>query len=159
MAGRRALAVVAAATVLLAGCGGDSGTTSSSTASPDSLTRKEFVEKARAICLAATEKIGRESEAFLKRRARETGEEFGLVGQVDMVRQIVAPSLEAELEALEALDAPPGEAYEVEAMWQTLRIVLHEVEVEGMYAWRSAKLLVPWRNRARPFGLDGCILN
>ncbi|HET9678154.1 MAG TPA: hypothetical protein VFP21_11700, partial [Solirubrobacterales bacterium] len=64
-----------------------------------------------------------------------------------------------ELKELEAIGLPEGKAYEGEAVVQTLSTVVHEVEVEGIYAWRSAKLLPPFRNRSHKFGLDGCIVN
>jgi hypothetical protein len=69
------------------------------------------------------------------------------------------PSLRKEIEQLEAIGLPKGEVYEAEALWQTLRIVVHEVEAEGLYAWRSAKLLPAFRNRAKQFGLEKCVLN
>jgi hypothetical protein len=97
--------------------------------------------------------------AFYERRARETGEPLGVVGAVEAVPKLVVPSLRDELQELEAIGLPKEEAYEAEAVWQTLRTVMHEIEDEGIYAWRSAKLLPPFRNRARQFGLQGCVVN
>jgi len=97
--------------------------------------------------------------ALLKRRADETGEGLGLVGEFEVVQKVLVPSLKREIDELEAVGLPEKQAYEAEAVWQTFRIVLHEVEAEGLYAWRSAKLLRPFRNRAKPFGLDFCLVN
>lgn len=144
----------------LAGCGdGGSGGQTTQQQGGQILPEQQFVRRAKAICAGAQKKMGEESKAFLERRADETGEAFGVVGQVDVVPEVVVPTLRRELRELEALGLPEGKVYEAEGLWQTMRIVLHEVEVEGRYAWRTAKLLVPFYNRAKPFGLRGCILS
>lgn len=146
----------------LAGCGeGSSGGQTAAQGQPTTriLPEQQFIQRAKAICAAAQKKMGEESKALLEQRASETGEPFGLVGEVEAVPETVVPMLRRELRELKALGLPEGKAYEAEALWQTIGIVLHEVEVEGIYAWRSAKLLVPFRNRAKPFDLEHCILN
>lgn len=163
MAPLRRLSLLALAVVLVAvaGCGGDGDTTASSSAGryPAIVPRAQFVKEAKAICEAAEKKMGDEVSAFYERRARETGESPGLVGAVEAIRVVVVPALRRQLEELEAIGLPKGEAYEAEAVWQTFATVVHEVEAEGIYAWRSAKLLPPFRNRAKQFELDGCIVN
>jgi len=150
-----------AAAAAVAGCGGGDSTSSSSSSSryPALIPRAQFVKQAKAICEAEKKKVGDEMNAFYERRAQETGESIGLVGAVEAIPEVIVPSLQGELEELESIRLPKGEAYEAEAVWQTLRTVLHEVEAEGIYAWRSAKLLPPFRNRAKPFGLQYCIVN
>ncbi len=123
------------------------------------VSREQFVNQAKRICDRANEERGKEMEAFLQRRARETGEQVGLVGEVEAIQAVMVPSLRREIPRLESIGLPRGEAYEAEAIWQTLWIVLHEVEVEGIYAWRSAKILRPFKNRAHGFGLSLCVLN
>lgn len=117
------------------------------------------MKAAKAICLRANVERGKAEGVFLDRRTEETGESPGLAGSFEMVQTAVAPSLSREIDRLEKIGLPRGHVYEGEALWQTLRIVLNEVEVEGLYAWRSAKLLRPFRNRARAFGLDTCVVN
>lgn len=126
---------------------------------PEMVAPQQFARVAKAICQRANDEREEKGTAFLERRADETGESLGLVGEVEMIQKVVAPSLDQEIDQLERIGLPKGHAYEAEVLWQTLRIVLHEVEVEGIYAWRSAKLLRPFRNRARPFDLDFCIAN
>lgn len=142
----------------MAGCGGGGDDTTTSHY-PAVVPRARFIKQAQAICAASTAKLGTQMNAFYEKRARETAESLGLVGAVEAVPEVIVPSLRHELAELEAIGLPKGEAYEAEAVWQTLRTVLHEVEDEGIYAWRSAKLLPPFRNRAKPFGLQHCILN
>jgi hypothetical protein len=155
------LASVALAIAILSGCGdgkGD-GTSSASPGRPSIVAPDQFVAKAKSICASANEERSDDGLAFLERRERETGEPLGLIGEFEVVRQVVAPSLWREIERLEAIGLPKGKVSEAEAIWQTLRIVAHEVEVEGLYAWRSAKLLPAFRNRAKQFGLDNCVIN
>jgi hypothetical protein len=148
---------------VLTGCGAkdDESPSEAITTSdfPRIVSRAEFVDKAKAICDKASE--GREDDvsAFYERRSEETGESLGVVGAVEAIPEVIVPSLRRELNELESVGLPRGEAYEAEAIWQTLRTVLVEVEVEGIYAWRSAKLLPPFRNRATPFGLQYCVVN
>jgi hypothetical protein len=117
------------------------------------------MKAAKAICIRANDERGKAGSVFLERRAEETQESLGLVGEFEMVQTVIAPSLSREIDRLEKIGLPRGHAYEAEALWQTLRIVLNAVEVEGLYAWRSAKLLRPFRNRAKAFELDSCVIN
>lgn len=153
--------LVAVAVVAMAGCGEGDSTTSSSTSAkyPEVIPRAQFVRQAKQTCEAYKKELGDEMNAFYERRAQETGESLGLVGAVEAIPEVIVPSLRRELDELEAIGLPKGEAYEAEAVWQTLRTVLHEVEAEGIYAWRSAKLMPPFRNRAKPFGLQYCVVN
>lgn len=156
-------APVAVAVVLGCGCG-EAGSRAASTsaqvkAPPRMVAPARFIEQAKAICQRGNEERGKQGSALLERRAEESGESLGLVGELEQVRKVVAPSLAKEIDRLERIGLPKEQAYEAEALWQTLRIVLQEVEVEGIYAWRSAKLLRPFHNRARPFGLENCVSN
>ena len=143
------------------GCGGNDGTSSSPSPSryPAIVPPARFIRQAKEICEAAKQEMGDEVSAFYERRAKETGESNGRVGAVEAIPEVVVPTLRKQLEQLEAIGLPKGEAYEAEAVWQTFKTVLHEVEAEGIYAWRSAKLLPPFRNRAKQFELDDCIVN
>lgn len=159
-----ALAILLALALLaINGCGqaewqaADASSQSPST--PKMISREHFVKAARSVCRRGNDERGEKGSALLERRAEETGESVGLVGELELVQKVIAPSLGKEIDQLEELGLPREEAYEAEALWQTLRIVLHEVEVEGIYAWRSAKLLRPFRNRAKPFGLQFCVVN
>lgn len=163
MSPRGPLLLLALALALLTGMGcgrgGDTTASSSPARYPAIIPSAQFVKKAKAICEAAKERMGDEISAFYERRAKETGESNGLVGSVEAISEVVVPTLRKQLEELEAIGLPKGAVYEAEAVWQTFRTVLHEVEAEGIYAWRSAKLLPPFRNRAKQFELDNCIVN
>jgi hypothetical protein len=121
--------------------------------------RAEFVQRTKAICGRYRERLAEEVEAFYERRRRETGETSEVVGAVEAVPEVIVPSLKRELRELEAVGLPEEKAYEAEVLWQTLRTVVHEVDVEGLRAWSSPKLLPPFRHRAKPFGLQQCIFN
>lgn len=135
------------------------GASAPRTTVPGVVSRQAFVDTAKRICKRANDQRNRESITFLERRAQATGEPLGTVGGVELVQEVVVPSLRREVGLLEEIGFPKGKAYDIEALWQTLRIALHEVETEGIYAWRSAKLLPAFRNQARPFGLELCISN
>jgi hypothetical protein len=126
---------------------------------PKMVPREQFLKAAKSICRRANDERGEKGSALLERRAEETGESLGAVGELELVQKVITPSLRKEIDQLEGIGLPREHAYEAEALWQTLRIVQHEVEVEGIYAWRSAELLRPFRNRAKVFGLDSCVVN
>jgi hypothetical protein len=126
---------------------------------PQIVSRGEFMRRTSAICARASSDRARELSAFLTRRSQQASESLGPVGEFEMVRKVVTPSLRREIGQLEKIGLPNENGYEAEALWQTLRIVLHEVEIEGLYAWRSAKLLIAFRNRAKMFGLESCLVN
>jgi hypothetical protein len=150
--------VVALGMALLAfaGCGGSDSDT---TAYPPLIPRAQFEKKAKAICDHYTELRGERVEAFYERRQRETGATQEVVGAMELINVVVVPTLKRELKELGAIGLPKGDAYDGEAVMQTLSTVIDEVEVEGIYAWRSAKLLPPFRNRSHEFSLDDCIIN
>jgi hypothetical protein len=143
--------------LLAVGCGGSGD--SDTTAYPPLIPRAQFEKKAKEICERAEEERAKGVEAFYDRRQRETGATQEVVGSMEVINVVVVPTLKRELRELETIGLPKGSAYEGEAVTQTLSTVVHEVEVEGIYAWRSAKLLPPFRNRSHKFGLDGCIVN
>src|SRR4051794_1303233 len=108
--------------LLIGGCGqgGATGAPPSGTATggpltgPKIVSRKRFEQGSKAICARANKQRAKEEEAFLVRRAQESGESIGLVGEMEMMREVMAPSLRSELEALEAVGLPKGGAYEAE---------------------------------------------
>jgi hypothetical protein len=154
---------VALASMIICGCGQtarDSVSTSSRSAlSSQVVAPRQFIKAAQTICRRGNNERGQRGNALLERRAKETGEGLGLVGEFEVVQKVVAPSLDKEVGQLERIGLPREMAYEAEALFETLRVVLHEVEAEGLYAWQSAKLLRPFRNRAKVFGLESCVLN
>jgi hypothetical protein len=153
-----ALALAGVLALGACGGGGDSGT-SAENRYPPLIPRGQYEKKAKAICERVGEERQKELGAFYKRRQRETGATQEVVGTFEGINKVVVPTLKRELKELEAIGLPEGKAYEGEAVLQTLSTVVHEVEVEGEYAWRSAKLLPPFRNRSHKFGLDNCIVN
>jgi hypothetical protein len=150
-------------TVGLTACSsvGDEGetTAAASRGKPSLIPRARFERESKAICAASQQEINDGINALYAQRAKETGEPEGIVGTVEAIRLVVVPSLQDLLRRLEAVGLPEDDVYEAEAMWQTLRTITHEVEAEGIYAWRSAKLLPPFRNRSKQFGLQQCVVN
>ncbi len=156
---RRVGLAAALITLLLVGCGGGDSDTSAETRYPPLIPRGQYEKKAKAICERVGEERAEGVEDFYEMRAKETGATQEVVGSMELINVVVVPTLKRELRELEAIGLPEGKAYDGEAVVQTLSTVVHEVEVEGIYAWRSAKLLPPFRNRSHKFGLDGCIVN
>jgi len=122
--GRLAIAFAFAALVVVAvGCGGG-GSDSSSTSGADaeSLTPKEFVEKADSICTQSQERISKKYSEFLKElKGKETKAQT-----LEAIETIGIPQVRLQLEALRELEAPASKEAEMTAYLDAL-----EEEVEA----------------------------
>jgi hypothetical protein len=116
--GRLAIAFAFAALVVVAvGCGGG-GSDSSSTSSDkaESLTPKEFVEKADSICTKSQEKINKKYSEFLKeQKGKETGAQT-----LEAIETIGVPQVRLQLDALRELEAPASKEAEMTAYLDAL---------------------------------------
>ena len=120
-----ALAVLVALAALVAGCGGgDDTTTDSATVT---LTKTEFIKQGDAICKQANE----ENEAEAEEYAEENGftlEKANKEQLEEAVSDVLVPSLNKQVEELDALGAPKGDEEKVEAIVAALEEATEEIE-------------------------------
>lgn len=105
------VACLIAAAVLAAGCGEDNDEGGFSPVVAEPLTKVEFLREADRICLGAEAQIEAAADDLLTGRGRPDPDEVERVAT-----GVVIPSLEAEVEAIRALTAPPGDEQRVEAI-------------------------------------------
>jgi hypothetical protein len=98
--------------VLLAtGCGSGSD---SSTSTP-ALTKKQFLQRAHAICYRLSKKQVRETEAFYKAHGLDAAEPSQRAVERNILA-VVLPVVEEKIEELGALPAPEGDGAKVQAV-------------------------------------------
>lgn len=130
---RRAAIVLALLAVAAGGCG-SRGSDSSSSESPPA-TKKQFAEKAHAICYRLSKKQVREMEAFAKAHSYELG--APTKRQLEQVNAaVVMPIVEEKIEDLGALPVPPGDEAQVRKILASMEQGIRVTEAHP--AWLAA---------------------
>ena len=108
----------------LGGCGssGSSSTSAASAVPATGITKVDFVKRANAICV----KGNAESKAAAAKLGANPSE-----GQiVTFVRSTEVPAVQAQIEAIRALGAPPGDAAKIAEMLKLAEHAVKEVKVQ-----------------------------
>ena len=125
-----ALVGVVVLALLAAGCG-SSGDSSSSSSSGDesasTLTKAEFIKQSDGICEQGNKEVESEAEAFAKENGIDTSKPT-TADQEEVVSQVVAPAIQRQAEAIDALGAPSGDEGEVEAIVEAVEAGATEAE-------------------------------
>jgi len=145
-----AIAVLVALAALVAGCGGSDDTTDETV----TLTKAEFIKQGDAICKEANEENETEAEEFaeendfkLEKASKEQLEEA--------VAEVLVPSLNKQVEELDALGAPEGYEEQVEEIIDSLEDVAAEVEDDSSLVFEEKTLEKP-SQLANAYGFEVC---
>jgi len=145
-----AIAVLVALAALVAGCGGSDDTTDETV----TLTKAEFIKQGDAICKEANEENETEAEEFaeendfkLEKASKEQLEEA--------VAEVLVPSLNKQVEELDALGAPEGDEEQVEEIIVSLEDVAAEVEDDSSLVFEEKTLEKP-SQLANAYGFEVC---
>jgi hypothetical protein len=114
------LVVIGALAIAAAGCG-------ESESSEQSLTKKEFVKQADAICAKNDKKFS----ADLAAATKGSGPSSSRKELVQIAETVLFPNVEAELEALRQLPAPEGDAKQVAKILEAVEAGLKQAEGEA----------------------------
>jgi len=144
-------AVGACVAIALAGCGGGDDETTTTTA-PEPLTRAEFVRQADQICLSGDSRIEAAGDDLLAAGRKPSPAEVRRIAL-----RIVVPGLEAEVRAIRALGAPPGDEPQVERILRATERGIAQIEAdpEGAIEGPTPGLLEAGR-LARRYGSEEC---
>ncbi|HEX6153009.1 MAG TPA: hypothetical protein VFZ19_05740 [Solirubrobacterales bacterium] len=143
------MALVAAAALLVSGCGGDE-------ASAD-VTKAQFTKEAEAICAERSKKWNAAVATFAKQSEEVEGvptfqEEKDLAEA--FFAESVFPLLETELKALEELDRPAADEEKIEKMLQNRARLIEELEDRGTDALINSKAFDAFEKEAQAYGWD-----
>lgn len=92
-----------------------------------SLGKAAFVKRIGAVCERLRKGLTQKAVAFLQKRAGEEGSPEGEAA-AEMYRAVLAPVIEAEVEAVRRLGAPAGDKKQIEAILAEYEDVLDEIE-------------------------------
>ncbi len=158
----RALLIFVLATALVAGCGDDSGSGSSTGEAPTdvktgSLSKASFIMQADAICQKETEAMQRQLSTYLAPKAKEKSVQSPLVEYADeVIENIVGPAYDAQIEQIAALGAPEGDEAEVEAILVALDRTIERATDESVAFVRSGASFGEATKLAEAYGLEFC---
>jgi hypothetical protein len=113
-------AAALAGVVALAGCGGSDSTTSTTS---ETLTKSEFVAKGNAICAKGNEEIRAEGKKLFS-----SGQVPSQAAQEKFVTATVIPSIQQQVDGVDALPAPAGDEQKVQAIVDAARSALDKVK-------------------------------
>jgi hypothetical protein len=135
--------------LLLAGCGGDSD---SSTAS---ISKAKFVKEASVACQKTENQIQRDYLAFLKTHSNVTKPTQAQYSE--LVSTVFVPNIEKEIAELQALGAPSGDEDQVEAFIDAREESIQIAEDNPqMLLTEGAKVTAKSAQIAKEYGLGAC---
>lgn len=146
-------AAVAAAAILVAGCG--SGSDSIGSETTGSLTKAEFVKQGNAICAKGSKEIKEGFEKFVKENGLSKTKAPAKVVQEEAVETVLIPRIRKEIEDIRAL-GPPNE--EAEAVLDAAEEGLEQGEENPslMLKEESAGPFAKANKLSREYGLTKC---
>jgi hypothetical protein len=149
------IATVIAAALLVIGCGGGSGDSSS----VSSLSKKEFIVKADAICRKGNERM--QAELFKVLRKNRVGGKLtkpSLADNEKFIAAVLIPDLKQEISELKALGVPEGDEERVDAIVAALEEGLETAEEnpETVAAGSSDMVFGIASRLAGEYGLEVC---
>lgn len=140
-------AVLAAAVLIFAGCGGGGDETTA-------LTKAEFVKQANAICKEAEQERLNEVK-----RVIATVDPDGTKQERDKaVQDVFVDPYEGAAEEIESLGAPSGDGAKIEALTDAMKASLRKVEKNPRLVGRSNIQFAESNKLANDYGLTNCVV-
>lgn len=141
------------------GCGADDGS-ASVTVETGSLSKKEFIKRADAICTARRSEFTREYTTFYQKAIPQdqpppsVAEQKVLLG--DLVNEVFLPTFQQVVDEISALGAPKGDEQEVSSILTVLQERLDEIEEKPRELSQTLEPLSEPAKLADAYGLVGC---
>lgn len=140
---------------MLAGCGGGSDETGTSSADSESLSKAQYVTRADAICSEANTR----QDALLTKEAQSRSA-TGVPSDADKESFVLnsgLPPLREAAARLDKLGTPTGDEKKAEALVDALDKALDEIEEEPLdFAEAKSNPFAPVERLARELGLEVC---
>jgi ABC-type glycerol-3-phosphate transport system substrate-binding protein len=139
--------------LVAAGCGSSSSSTkTTSSTATTALTKTQFLARANAICTTGNNQI---AAADAKLSKNPTQAQITAV-----VKTTTAPSIQAQIDGIRALGAPPGDQATVTNMLNLAQADLNKVKSNpSVLAAGGASPFADFAKVAHPYGLTACAQN
>jgi len=150
------MAAVVAVAAVAAGCGSsDDG--SDTTEVTVTVTKKELIAQGDAICKQGNEEIEEGFESFAEENNIPDGEEPNDAQGVEIVEQIIVPSLKTQSELIRGVGAPEGDEEEIGEMLDSLDAAIEEAEddPEALFSEDTDPFGDP-NQKAQDYGFSEC---
>jgi hypothetical protein len=167
---KRLLAVAAlamAAGSIVAGCGGDDGSTTvtgptgatgAQGGQQTALSKDAFLSEANQVCKKGEQSLNQAGQQFFKSLGLKQGEQPTAEQIQQFAGDTAIPKLQAQITAIEALPAPSGDEDQVRAITDSAQEALDKIEADpGLLSDRGASDPFADANKlAKQYGLDEC---
>jgi hypothetical protein len=143
--------IAGALTVLLgvAGCGSSGKSANATTAiAATGISKADFVKRANAICV--------KGNAASKAAAAKLGSKPSEGEIVTFVRSTEVPAVQAQIDAIRALGAPPGDGARIAKMLELAEGAVKEVKVQPTVISSGVDVFASFARIAHPYGLTSC---
>lgn len=148
------LALALGAIVSGCGGGGDGGSSAdANTISSSPISKPEFVEQANAICKPGRARLLGAVLAYQQKHLDEPSVKV----VPNTARAVIEPVLQAQIDQIRHLGAPPGDASEIEHFFTSLLHGVDEIVAKKPPTFSEAeRMLQPADAVARRYGIDQC---
>lgn len=149
------LIFVLALAAIASGCGsGAEGNSEPSTSiETSSISKAEFVEKANAICKSGKPELVDAISEYQKKHLDVVSVKL----VPDTARKVIGPELQAQIDQIRSLGAPPGDAAEIEKFFASLfRGVDEVIAIKPTTFEEAERMFVPAGENALRYGIDQC---
>jgi hypothetical protein len=144
------LCLLAALSLLFAGCGGGDDETTSS------LTRAQFLKQGNAICKKSEEEKGKALRALVAKL--DPNKPITQERKEQLVLTVILPPYEQTTEDLKGLGTPEGDEEEVEAIIKAMEEAAKESRADPGVAVTSVRQFEDANKMATDYGLTSCIV-
>jgi hypothetical protein len=133
----------------VAGCGGGSASSSATKPIPATgISKADFVKRANAICV--------KGNAESKAAAAKLGSNPSEGEIVTFVRSTEVPAVQAQIDAIRALGAPPGDGVKIAEMLKLAEHAVKEVKIQPTVISSGVDVFAGFARIAHPYGLISC---
>lgn len=145
------------AALIVVGCGGDDGGSGTdetvAVTTSEELTKGELIAKGDDICDETDEVQEEKLQSYLKKHPNSQSSKKG---QADLVREAGLPPIQAELEELAALGAPPGDEEKIEAILRGIERAIEKGEDDPTSLLAEGSLSESVGKLAADYGFRAC---
>lgn len=142
--------LLAALSLLFAGCGGGDDETTSS------LTRAQFIKQGNAICKKSEEEKGKAIRALISKL--DPSKPISQKRKEQLVVTVILPPYEQTTEDLKGLGTPEGDEEEVEDIIKEMEKAAKEAKADPGVAVTSVRQFEKANKMATSYGLTSCIV-
>jgi hypothetical protein len=151
-----ALMAVLIVGVSVSGCGSSSSSTATETTA--AITKAEFTSKGNAVCVKGEKAQEAEINAYVKKHGLEKKKPTK-AQNVELVKTVLAPNIQSQIDGVRALGAPTGEEQQVNSALELSQQTLEKIEANPELAFGKESAFAAAGKQLHALGLKECAPN